>query len=74
MAIAYFEESLDRFIYSKMSSFMMDKAKIRVVFFGTRQMDAGWHYPLFDIEKEAKRLREKLLNLEDKRAFHFILL
>ena len=40
--------------------------KVRVIFIGHRDMDAGWPHHLFDIDSEAKRLKGELLKLQKK--------
>lgn len=44
----------------------MVKLRIRVVFLGTRDMDVGWPYHFFDIDKEAERLKGELLLIQEK--------
>ena len=40
--------------------------KIRVIFLGKRQMDAGWPHHMFDVDAEAERLRRKIEELMPK--------
>lgn len=38
--------------------------KIRVLFLGTRNMDAGWPHHFFNVDKEISRIKEELVNLQ----------
>ena len=40
--------------------------RIRVLFLGTKNMDAGWPHHFFDTEKEKERIKAELIKLQEK--------
>lgn len=42
------------------------KGKVRVVFIGQREIDAGWPHHLFNVDAEMKKLKEKLLRIQNR--------